>query len=181
MDKEISFRPFAMEEDFSRIHRWMHEPHVIPFWQLNHSEEVLKKHMHKAREDTHQSLYIGSIDGIPMSYWEAYWVRGDVVENCYEPAPFDQGIHLLIGESSYLGKGLALPLLREMVAFQFKCAHTNKVIAEPDHRNEKMIHVFEKCGFYKVKEIILPDKKAMLMFCEREEFEKRWNHDDPRA
>ncbi|GGF32065.1 rhizobactin siderophore biosynthesis protein RhbD [Halobacillus andaensis] len=177
LKSEIAFRDFDMEKDFSRIYKWMHQPYVIPFWQLNLSKENLKSHMSEARIDPHQSLYIGSINGDPMSYWEAYWVQGDVVEKYYEADPFDQGIHLLIGEADYLGRGLALPLLRAMVDFQFKWKQTKKVIAEPDHRNEKMIHVFEKCGFKKIKKIELPDKTALLMFCEREEFEKRWKND----
>jgi RimJ/RimL family protein N-acetyltransferase len=48
------------------------------------------------------------------------------------------------------------------------------VIAEPDIRNHKMIHVFEKCGFEKVQSIELPDKTGMLMYCYRENFERRW-------
>ncbi len=171
--REISFKPFTMEDDFQKIYRWMHEPHVIPYWQLNLPKEKLKKHMKKASTDSHQTLYIGCVNEDPMSYWEAYWVQGDIVEKYYDPAPYDQGIHLLIGDPSYLGKGLALPLLKEMVAFQFKWSKTTKLIAEPDHRNEKMIHVFEQCGFKKVKKINLPDKTAWLMFCEREDFEKR--------
>ncbi|MFG6148091.1 GNAT family N-acetyltransferase [Halobacillus sp. B23F22_1] len=177
MNIEIAFRDFDMENDFSRIYKWMHQPYVIPFWQLNLPKEKLRNHMRAAIEDTHQSLYIGSIDGQPMSYWEAYWVQGDVVEKYYEAEPYDQGIHLLIGEKEYLGKGWSLPLLREMVDFQFKWKTTQKVIAEPDHKNEKMIHVFEKCGFKKIKKIELPDKTGLLMFCDREDFEKRWKYD----
>ncbi|WP_163526791.1 GNAT family N-acetyltransferase [Halobacillus ihumii] len=175
VSQTISFRPFELEKDFPMIMKWMHQDHVIPFWQLNISEENLLKHMEKAVSDQHQKLYIGLLDGVPMSYWECYWVKGDVVENSYKTEPYDQGIHLLIGETSYLGKGLSQHLLRAMLEFQFTYQDTQKVVAEPDCRNEKMIHVFEKCGFRKVEPIQLPDKKAMLMFCEREVFEKRWS------
>jgi RimJ/RimL family protein N-acetyltransferase len=109
-----------------------------------------------------------------MSYWEAYWVEGDVIQPYYEADSHDQGIHLLIGEEDYLGKGLAMPLLRAIVHFQFLSEKTEKVIAEPDIRNEKMIHVFEKCGFEKVKPVELPDKTGLLMHCTRETFERRW-------
>ena len=46
----------------------------------------------------------------------------------YDNEPFDQGIHLLIGEKEYLGKGLALPLLKAMVCMQFAEPNTKKVI-----------------------------------------------------
>ena len=48
------------------------------------------------------------------------------------------------------------------------------MIAEPDIRNQKMIHVFEKCGFVFQREILLPDKSAALMFCERQHFMEKW-------
>lgn len=172
--RSLSFSKVEFERDAALLHRWQQQPYVVPYWKLNISFEDYKKHLKKFLDDEHQTLYLGLIDGVPMSYWEAYWVRGDVIENAYDPHPEDQGIHLLIGEEAFLGKGYALPLLRAIVNFQFLHQETEKVIAEPDIRNEKMIHVFEKCGFEKVKPIELPDKTGMLMYCHREAFERRW-------
>ncbi|WP_202410648.1 GNAT family N-acetyltransferase [Halobacillus litoralis] len=169
----LAFRK-AQEEDGPLVHTWMNEEHVHPFWQLNLPWAAFQPHFHRALHDPHQTLYIGFMDGAAMSYWEAYWVKGDVVEDYYDPSPFDQGIHLLIGEKDFLGHGYALPLLKTMVRYQFRHQDTTKVVAEPDIRNEKMIHVFQACGFKPVEPITLPDKEALLMFCERGEFERRW-------
>ncbi|WP_028782315.1 GNAT family N-acetyltransferase [Thalassobacillus devorans] len=176
MKQAIAFRELDYDKDLTNVFLWMHQQHVIPYWQLNLPFAEFSNHLKKALEDSHQTLYIGEIDGRPMSYWEAYWVKGDVVETCYDAESFDQGIHLLIGDPQFLGKGYALPLLKAMVAFQFRQEKTNKVIAEPDIRNDKMIHIFEKCGFEAVKPIELPDKTGLLMFCTRENFEKRWSY-----
>ncbi|MBM7587539.1 RimJ/RimL family protein N-acetyltransferase [Bacillus pakistanensis] len=174
IEKTIAFRKVVYERDVEHIHNWMMEEHVHPFWNLNVPFEQFSDHLKKALSDQHQTLYIGYLDDVMMSYWESYWVKGDVVEQTYPSAPFDQGIHLLIGEKKYLGKGFSLPLLRAMIYFQFQELQTGKVIAEPDIRNDKMIHVFKKCGFTQIKPIKLPDKTGLLMFCERNEFEKRW-------
>jgi acetyl CoA:N6-hydroxylysine acetyl transferase len=174
IEKTLSFVKVDLKRDVSLLHKWQQQPYVIPFWKLDISFEDYKQHLEAFLEDKHQTLYLGLIDGVPMSYWEAYWVKGDVIENCYESHSGDQGIHLLVGEEAYLGKGFALPLLRAIVHFQFLSLGTEKVIAEPDIRNEKMIHVFEKCGFEKVKPIELPDKTGMLMYCHRVKFERRW-------
>lgn len=174
VNQTISFVKVEMERDAETLHKWHQEQHVSPFWNLNIPYEKYWTHLEGFLADTHQTLFLGLMDGVPMSYWEAYWVNGDVVESCYDPHPEDRGIHLLIGESDYLGKGYALPLLRAMVHFQFLHQGTEKVIAEPDIRNKKMIHIFERCGFEKIKPIELPDKTGMLMFCEREQFERRW-------
>nr|WP_202947703.1 GNAT family N-acetyltransferase [Fictibacillus macauensis] len=170
-----------MSEDFERLHQWMNEPHVIPYWQLNGPKAAFKQHLEQALADQHQTLYIGCIDGVPMSYWESYWVKDDVLASYYDALPYDQGVHLLIGEPSYLGKGLALPLLKAMVAFQWQDQRTTRIVAEPHYLNEKMIRVFQACGFEKQATIQLPDKKAQLMMCDRETFNRRWQHENERV
>ncbi|WP_163538570.1 GNAT family N-acetyltransferase [Gracilibacillus sp. YIM 98692] len=170
IDSEIVFRRVTLEKDLDRLHQWHHQPHVIPFWNQNFSETAYKDHLKKLLADQHQSLYIGYLNNVPMSYWEAYWAKDDLIANYYDAEKEDQGIHLLFGPEEYLGKGLALPLLRAMIAFQFKHKKTEKVVAEPDVRNKKMIHIFEKCGFEPEKEIELPDKRGLLMFCHRVTF-----------
>ncbi|MBD1371878.1 acetyltransferase [Hazenella sp. IB182357] len=176
--KEISFRPVELDLDVKRLHSWMQEPHVIPFWKLNIPFADYEIHLQKFLADHHQSLHIGQLDGRPMSYWETYWVQDDLLGQHYDFHPEDQGVHLLIGPPSYLGKGYAAPLLRHITYHLFQHESTQKVVAEPDIRNEKMIHVFQKCGFEFQRSIQLPDKEAALMFCEREPFMRSWKQDD---
>jgi RimJ/RimL family protein N-acetyltransferase len=175
LGKKISFKKVEFDQDVVMIHAWMQEEHVHPFWHLNIPLQPFRTHLKKALEDSHQTLLMGYLDDVPMSYWEAYWVKGDILEKAYDMAPYDQGIHLLIGERDYLGKGYSLPLLREMVRFQFLQENTEKIMTEPDIHNEKMIHVFNKCGFITIRPVELPDKTGLLMACTRETFKKRWD------
>jgi RimJ/RimL family protein N-acetyltransferase len=171
---EISFQQVKLEEDLERLHHWHHQAHVIPFWKQNFPLPDYKAHLQKLLDDRHQTLFIGHVNGEPMSYWECYWAKDDILADYYEVDDEDQGIHLLFGPEKFLGKGLALPFLRTMTAFLFQHKATSKIVAEPDIRNEKMIHIFEKCGFERQKEIELPDKRGLLMFCERTTFFRRW-------
>ena len=169
INKFITFRPVDLE-DLPLIHNWMNQPHVIPFWDLAYDMERMQQHLQKALADPHQTLYIGLLDDVPMSYWESYWATDDIVARYYPAHPADQGIHLLIGSPEFLVKGYDLPLLRAMTFFQFQHSETLKIVTEPDSRNYKMIHVFKRCGFEFQTEIELPDKKAALMFCKRQNF-----------
>ncbi|MCF2938675.1 acetyltransferase [Paenibacillus alkaliterrae] len=178
MDRTISFRCATIKEDVHRLHHWHHQNHVIPFWKQNFSFPQYREYFQKLLADRHQTLYIGHLNGKPMSYWESYWAKDDIIAGHYEVEAGDQGIHLLFGPEEFLGKGYALPLLRAMTAFQFQHQDTKKVITEPDIRNEKVIHIFKKCGFEPQKEIDLPDKRALLMFCYRETFLGRWKDVD---
>lgn len=166
----IAFRYVTLEDDLERLCDWMNRPHIVPFWRLNKSFDELCVHFEQALRDPHQTLFIGMLDGTPMSYWESYWTKDDVVAHCYAPDPADQGIHMLIGPSEFLGKGLALPLLRAMVSFLFRHSPTQRIVAEPDIRNTRMIHVFERCGFEFADRVQLPGKEAALMFCHRPHF-----------
>jgi acetyl CoA:N6-hydroxylysine acetyl transferase len=170
--KEISFRPVQLEEDLEPIHDWMNRPHVIPFWNMAWPLEEIREYLQEALDDAHQRPYIGLLDGVPMSYWEAYWTAGDIIGGYYDVEREDQGIHLLIGPLEYLGKGYALPLLRAMTAFRFRHAGTRRIVTEPDIRNGRVIRVFERCGFEFRKKVDLPDKRAALMLCRRERFER---------
>lgn len=169
--KTISFRPVELERDLQMLHSWHQQPHVVPFWQLNISLDAYRSHLERFLADTHHTLCIGELDGEPMSYFESYWAESDVIGPYYEAAPYDQGVHLLIGPPSFLGRGYALPLLKALARMQFLQPETKRIVAEPDIRNAKMHHIFEKCGFRFQHEVQLPDKKAALMLCEREVFE----------
>jgi acetyl CoA:N6-hydroxylysine acetyl transferase len=174
IQKKIAFRQVTLEADLQRIHQWMNEPHVVPFWKLNLPLEKIQAHLEKALADQHQTLYIGLLDDVPMSYWESYWAIDDLIGNYYPAQKSDQGIHLLIGETNFLGKGYALPLLRAITKFQFQTPETEKIITEPDSQNAKMIHIFQQCGFEFQKQVGLPDKTGALMFCDRHRFQSLW-------
>lgn len=174
IDKTISFREVTLERDLPMLHSWMQEDHVIPYWQLNKSIDDYEDHLRTFLKDDHQKLLIGELDGIPVSYWEAYWVSGDIIGRFYPFHQDDQGIHLLIGPKHYLGKGLIYPLLLTILHHLFQHSETKRIVAEPDIRNKKMIHVFKKCGFHELKKVQLPDKTGLLLACAREDFERRW-------
>ncbi|WP_049971392.1 GNAT family N-acetyltransferase [Haladaptatus cibarius] len=172
IEKTVSFRNVAMERDLGRLHRWLNEPHVLPYWQWNDPLPEFREKLAEKLDDDHMTPYIGHLDHVPMSYWESYWAVDDDLADHYDAKPTDQGIHLLIGVPEFLGHGYAEPLLRAMTAFQFRHDETDRVVTEPDVRNEKVIHVFEKCGFEPQREIELEEKDALLMICERERFER---------
>lgn len=170
LGKTISFRAVSMERDLERLHAWLNEEHVLPYWQLNDPLPEFRATLEEKLDDEHMTPYVGYLDHVPMSYWECYWAADDDIAGYYDAKPTDQGIHLLIGPPEYLGRGYAEPLLRATTAMQFRHPETDRIVTEPDSRNETVIHVFEQCGFEPRHELELPEKDALLMVCERERF-----------
>ncbi|MEM4780635.1 MAG: GNAT family N-acetyltransferase [Halalkalicoccus sp.] len=175
IDRTISFRPATADRDLGRLHRWLNAEHVLPYWALDEPLPAFERALSGKLDDEHLTPYVGCLDHVPMSYWEAYWAGEDPLANHYEARPSDRGIHLLIGPPEYLGQGYAAPLLREMTALQFVHPEVERVVAEPDARNGRAIAVFEDCGFEPRFAFEFPeeDKEALLVTCDRDRFERR--------
>lgn len=173
IEKTVSLRQASLERDLGRLHAWLGSEHVKPYWQLDLPLPAFRDRLAEKLADDHLTPYVGCLDHVPMSYWECYWAADDDVANHYDAEPADQGVHLLIGPEEYLGHGYALPLLRAVVAMQFRHSETDRVVAEPDARNERVVHVFEECGFESRKEFRFDEaeKDALLLVCERDRFE----------
>ncbi len=172
IDREIAFRPAAMERALGRLHRWLNSEHVLPYWELDEALPAFERALFKKLDDDHLTPYIGCLDHVPMSYWEVYWAAEDSLANHYDARPTDRGLHLLIGPPEYLGAGYAASLLREMTALQFAHPDTVRVVAGPDAGNDRAIAVFEECGFEPRFEFDEEEKAALLVVCEREHFER---------
>jgi len=171
LGKHVGFREVDPDRDLGRLHAWLNSEHVLPYWEQNDPLPQVHETIRERAADPNQTLYIGSLDHTPMSYWEAYWAADDRIGEYYDADPADRGFHLLIGPPEYLGRGYAAPLVSAMLSFLFEHSETDRVVVEPDARNEAVIHVFEQCGFEPQREVELPDKTALLLFCDRERFE----------
>ena len=172
-EKTISLRPATLERDAARLHAWLGSDHVKPYWQLDRPRHQFRERLTEKFADDHLTPYVGCLNHVPMSYWECYRAADDDVANHYDADPTDRGVHLLIGPEEYLGHGYARPLLRAVVAMQFENSEAERVIAEPDVRNDRAIRVFERCGFESEGEFRFEEagKDAVLLVCERERFE----------
>lgn len=61
-------------------------------------------------------------------------------------------LDLFICDPSYLGKGIAVPMIKEFLRSQF--SHVKRVLIDPEATNTRAIHVYQKAGFKIVGEFI---------------------------
>lgn len=174
IDRHIGFRPVSLERDLGRLHAWLGSDHVKPYWDLDEPLPEFRETLREKLADDHQTLYVGCLDHVPMSYWERYWAAEDDLAAYYDADPADQGIHLLIGPEEYLAEGYAVPLFRAMMALQFSHPETDRVVAEPDACNDAVLAVTERCGLEPRREFAFEEeeKTAQLVVCPRERFER---------
>lgn len=61
----------------------------------------------------------------------------------------DLGIDYFIGNTKFLGRGFARPILREFI--KFHCS-ANRILVDPVPENRRAIHIYKKFGFTKIGE-----------------------------
>ena len=47
INKTIAFRPVNLSEDLEKIHKWMNQDYVIPFWKLGFDKDKIQQHLAK--------------------------------------------------------------------------------------------------------------------------------------
>lgn len=161
--------PVRIGRDLRLIARWMNDPSVAAFWELDGPDDITASHLGGQLDGDGRSVpCLGVLDGVPMSYWEVYRADLDPLARHYPARPHDTGIHLLIGRVSDRGQGLGTTLLRAaadlVLEHRPSCA---RVVAEPDLRNTPSVAAFLGAGFRFSAEVDLPGKRAALMIRDR--------------
>ncbi|RNF79151.1 GNAT family N-acetyltransferase [Streptomyces botrytidirepellens] len=161
--------PVRIGRDLRLIARWMNDPAVAAFWELDGPDDITASHLGGQLDGDGRSVpCLGVLDGVPMSYWEVYRADLDPLARHYPARPHDTGIHLLIGRISDRGQGLGTTLLRAaadlVLEHRPSCA---RVVAEPDLRNTPSVAAFLGAGFRFSAEVDLPGKRAALMLRDR--------------
>ncbi|MFB2537730.1 MULTISPECIES: GNAT family N-acetyltransferase [unclassified Acinetobacter] len=164
-------------EHLELLHRWMNMPHIIPQWQLDKPIAELAVYFEKMLADDHQRLYLVGIDGEWVGYTELYEGARDRLAGYYESHPEDLGWHLLLAEAQAFGKGYLRAIMRMLSFFIFEHSpNTHRIVGEPD-ASVKPYEVVAKQLMYMPQYLIkMPEKTAMLYYCDRQDFYASFAH-----
>ncbi len=134
---------------------WFKEPHVNEFYYgeglqntLNNLDLYFKGINHNG--DYAFDHWLAFKDDIPFGFLMTSLIEGpydenDDYEKWYREGEKTYTLDLLIGEKSYLGQGLAVPMIQHFILDKF--ADANYFIIDPAKKNKKAYHVYEKAGF----------------------------------
>lgn len=167
-------RQVQYPQDMALLHKWMHEPHVVPQWQLNKSEIDLKVYYEKMLSDDHHRLLIVGVDGQDVGYTEIYEGKRDRLGRYYDGHELDLGWHLLFGEKSVFGKGYLRAVMRMLSFYIFENAASLKIVGEPDSEVKPYAAVVEELCYEAQGLIPMPEKTAMLYYCYRDTFYQKF-------
>ncbi|OTG83652.1 GNAT family N-acetyltransferase [Acinetobacter sp. ANC 4648] len=166
----VFLRALTLPQDFPLLYKWMHEPYVIPQWQLNKPKLELAVYFEKMLIDDHQRLYIIQIEGQDVGYLEIYEAKRDRLSLYYSALEHDLGWHVLLGEKNVVGKGHFKAVMRMMCYFVFEYSRAEKIVGEPDENVKSYEYVAQEIAFEAQQKIQMLEKTAILYHCFREKF-----------
>lgn len=141
------------------VYNWLHKPHVATWFYgkglqntLNHVDEFV----HAAQvSNIHGSQYWLAYDNAtPFAFLITSLIHkpGDELTSwCLENGQA-MTLDMLIGDTNYLGQGIAHHVIQEFLLSQF--SHVVEVLIDPEASNTRAVHVYEKAGFKIIGEFI---------------------------
>lgn len=171
LGKTFSLRRIDPERDLERFVRWMHLPRVAEFWEQAWPEAELADFIEKRLLDAHTLPLIGEFDGQPFGYFELYWAAEDRLAPYYPWAPFDRGLHLLVGEEDVRGAHFVDAWLAGLSHYAYLAEpRTTRLVLEPRHDNRRLFRHLERLGLSRLRDFDFPHKRASLVMGQRERF-----------
>lgn len=123
------------------LHRWFQQKHIQEWMHgvgLQNTLDGLEKFFQGLSTTTY---WVGYDQEVPFAFLITSPEGDDAIT-----------LDLFICDLTYLGKGLAVPMIREFLKSHF--SHMQKVLIDPEATNIRAIHVYQKVGFKIVREFI---------------------------
>lgn len=168
--KTFGLRPVKYPDDMQLLYKWMHAEHVVEQWQLHLPMPQLRVHFEKMLADDHQRLYIILCNDKPIGYTEVYEAHRDRLAHYYKAKENDMGWHILLGDTSSIGRGYLKPIGVMLSKLIFEHTDAQKIVAEPDSKVELYKWIADNFGYHVQRLIEMPEKTASLYFCNRYDF-----------
>jgi len=166
----IRIRRLDLGADIAVMHCWFSMDYA-GFWGLQGKTEAQVRAIYEALVASgHAMAYVGVLDGEPAFLFECYDPAHDELGRHYPVRGGDVGMHFFVGPPRVPVHGFTRLVFRSLMRFIFERLGAQRVVVEPDARNDK-VHVLNRdMGFVYAGEVQLTHKLAALAFCPRENF-----------
>ena len=152
-DIALSFRPMTAD-DLPRVERWLHEPHVGPWWKPSEIDDITRA----VRGEEPVDPWLLVLNREDVGYFQVYDVGYDAE---YRAACASVGVDAgtagmdyLLGDPALVGRGVGTAAIGAFVDdIVFGRGPYPAVTAGPDPKNAASIRVLEKNGFEFVGDI----------------------------
>ncbi|CAI9676792.1 acetyltransferase [Elizabethkingia anophelis] len=161
--------PLDLDEHVPIIHNWVNQEYA-EYWQMldTTTEQVYEAYEYLLAQKDYY-ICMGYFEGEPCFLLECYHPK-HVLSKFYNVEDSDCGMHILVAPPDKKIKSFTWNIFQTIMEFLFSDHRIQRVVVEPDVRNEKVHKLNRKAGFTRYKKIQLLEKEAYLEFCTREQF-----------
>ncbi|WP_328461000.1 GNAT family N-acetyltransferase [Actinoplanes sp. NBC_00393] len=163
--------PLDLDRDLDLLHEWVTHPRSH-FWGLQGaSAEKVRAEYQGIADNPHHHAWLGlDDDGSPLFLAETYDPAHSELAQHYEVRPGDIGMHVLVSPPTRKRSGVTSAVMRAVMDFCFADSSVERVVVEPDVRNEAIERKNAEVGFVEERHVQLHDKVARLSFCTRQAY-----------
>lgn len=163
----VRIRDLHLASDVPLLHRWFQQPSAV-FWGMQGTTEAdTLRHYAAMNRSDHARAFVGIVAGERSFVVELYDPAFDAVAEHYPVRAGDLGMHFFVGPATRPQSGFTRRVFRSIMNLAFDHFGAQRVVVEPDVRNERVHALNRDMGFVVHKEIALPHKRAQLAFCTR--------------
>nr|WP_214651052.1 GNAT family N-acetyltransferase [Brachybacterium halotolerans] len=179
---QITFRPVDPARDAPLVHTWLTDPRAR-YWEMtDHSPEQTLDYLRAIADDPRQDGWIGSLEsadqpgtGADVVYLETYDPAILIPSHVLRTRAGDLGMHVLVGPPAGERRhGFTAEIMAAVMRFCFTERRAERVVVEPDVRNDRILAKNAAVGFRVLRELDLTvdghSKRAALSVCTREDF-----------
>ncbi|WP_046468331.1 GNAT family N-acetyltransferase [Allosalinactinospora lopnorensis] len=166
----FALRPVDPNTDTELLHRWLTHPKSV-FWQMSQATPAdVEQEFRTIAADPHRDAFIGLHEARPAFLVERYDPAHSELNGKYRAEPGDIGMHFLVAPTDTPVHGFTHAVISTVMELLFAAASTDRVVVEPDVRNQAVHALNAAVGFQVVDTVSLPDKDAYLSTCTREQY-----------
>ena len=168
---EITLQPVDVERDVELLHAWVTHPRS-EFWMMQGaSVDDVRTEYAGIVANPHQQAWLGTVDGRPTFLAETYEPAHSPLADLPELRAGDVGMHVLVAPPDGAPvRGLTTAVFGAVMAFCLDDPRHDRVVVEPDTRNDAIRALNRAAGFVELRDVILPEKTATLSVATRDDF-----------
>ncbi|MBV1853924.1 GNAT family N-acetyltransferase [Catellatospora tritici] len=166
----LTVEPLDLGAHLDLLHGWVTHPRSVYWGLLDADHDRVRAEYAAIAADPHHQAWLGRLDGVPLFLTESYDPARHELARHYPVASGDVGMHLLVAPTDTPRHGTTSAVMRTVLAFLFADPAHQRVVVEPDVRNDAIAVRNAEVGFVVDRLVQLPGKTARLSFCTRTAF-----------
>lgn len=163
------------QRDAALIQHWLADPHAAFWGMADLDADAVAEYLEGIAGHPAQDAWLGLAGGIPAFYAETYDPSRVLLTGIHDALPGDLGMHVLIappgGDPRH---GFTDAVFSGVMAWCFDALRAERVVVEPDVRNDRIRRKNVRAGFTELREVQVDEgghiKSAMLSVCTRASF-----------